>query len=422
MSYIPDTSAQDTVIEHRQLSWRKWVIAASILIAGYLVVPAVYAWFSGERAIVRSELKLAQVQQGEFVRDISVQGKVVAAKRPTIYSPSSGTVTYAVAAGDTVSVGQLLAEIDSPELTSELAQQRAERDRLFSALERERIHAKQKALAHENNIGRAEVALNAAKREMRRSQEGKDKQVVSDIDFQKAKDELQNAEREYALTLKEIDLLRESHKFEVKNRELEYNRQQVVVEELERRVAALQLLSPVAGLVGNLIVEQKTNVTKNQPLVTVVDLSKFEVEVQIPEQYGDDLALGMQAEVFLNNRSILGELIAISPEISKGSIAGKIRLLESESLGLKQNQRLTSRIILEQKDNVLYLPRGQFEQAQGGQFTYLVQHEKAVKTRIQLGAQSLTQIEVLAGLTKGDTVVVSDLRVFKQAQQARIIE
>ncbi|WP_244370128.1 hypothetical protein [Pseudoalteromonas xiamenensis] len=42
-----------------------------------------------------------------------------------------------------------------------LTQQQAERDRLFSSLEREKINAKQQALDHENKIGRAEVALNA---------------------------------------------------------------------------------------------------------------------------------------------------------------------------------------------------------------------------------------------------------------------
>ncbi|WP_462162971.1 efflux RND transporter periplasmic adaptor subunit [Pseudoalteromonas xiamenensis] len=422
MSYIPDTSAQDTKIVSKKPTWKKWLLLGSVIAAGYFVAPNVYGWFNNERAIDVNQLKLATVKQGQFVRDISVQGKVVAAKRPTLYSPSSGTVTYLVKAGDTVVIDQPIAIIDSPELTSELTQQQAERDRLFSSLEREKINAKQQALDHENKIGRAEVALNAAKREMRRAQEGHEKQVVSDIDYQKAKDDLQNAEREYTLTLKAVELLKESLKFEVKNRELEFNRQNVFVEELQRQVNALEIKSPVAGLVGNLTVQEKTNVEKNQPLLSVVDLTQYEIEVQIPEQYGDDLALGMAAEINLNSQMLSGELIAISPEIVKGTIASKIRLSGEYTISLKQNQRLTSRIILEQKDNVRYLPRGQFMQNSAGQYIYKVANGVATRTPIRLGSESLSQIEVLSGLLPGDTVVVSDLRVFNDAEQARIVE
>jgi HlyD family secretion protein len=422
LSFIPDTSAQDTVIEKKPTKWKLALFIGVIGVGAYWVIPSTINWFNGERSIEKQQLKLATVQNGLFVRDISVQGKVIAAKRPTLFSPSAGTVTYAVNAGDTVEIGQLLATVDSPELASDLAQQQAERDRLYSALERERITSKQRALDHENKIGRAEVALNAAKREMRRAQEGHDKQVVSDIDYQKAKDDLQNAEREYSLTLKEVDLLKESLKFEVKNRELEFNRQQVFVQELERRVAALAITSPVNGLVGNLTVQQKTNVDKNQPLLSVVDLSQYEVEVQVPEQYGDDLALGMDAEINVNQQTITGELVSISPEIQKGTITSKIRLPDDLQLSLKQNQRLTSRIILEQKSQVNYVPRGQFTQTGTGNFIYTIEGNLAKKQAITLGSESLTQIEVIHGLKAGDVVVISDLRVFNDAPQARILE
>ncbi|WP_462172870.1 efflux RND transporter periplasmic adaptor subunit [Pseudoalteromonas xiamenensis] len=130
----------------------------------------------------------------------------------------------------------------------------------------------------------------------------------------------------------------------------------------------------------------------------------------------------MAAEINLNSQMLSGELIAISPEIVKGTIASKIRLSGEYTISLKQNQRLTSRIILEQKDNVRYLPRGQFMQNSAGQYIYKVANGVATRTPIRLGSESLSQIEVLSGLLPGDTVVVSDLRVFNDAEQARIVE
>ncbi|TMP26850.1 efflux transporter periplasmic adaptor subunit [Pseudoalteromonas rubra] len=422
MQYIDDTSAQDSQLEKKHNYKRYFLIIAGVIISLYFVVPQILAWASGESAVRMDNIHVAQVRRGEFVRDISVQGRVIAARRPTLYSPAEGTVTYLVTAGDSVEINQPLAQIDSPELKSLLAQEQAELTRLGTQLEREKIQAKKQDLAQENYLGKAMVALNAAKREMRRNEEGKKNQVVSDIDYQKAKDELENAQREHRLAVKEVALLKESQKFEIQTRAIELQAQQVLVDELQRRVASLEIRSPVNGIVGNLSVDQKNSVAKNQPLLSVVDLSHYEVEVNIPENYADDLALGMPAQITLNGRAYAGELTAISPEIVRGQVEGKIRFKETDITGLRQNQRLTSRIVLEEKSGVTYLPRGQFVDAYSGKYAYVLDDGSAVKKPISLGSKSLGQVEVLSGLAVGDTVIISDTRMFNSAERVRVVQ
>ena len=423
MTYIPDTSSQDTKVEKPKRRLSLLVLAAiSIVVVVVALAPLFSQWLSGEAAVAKQDLHITSVKKGDFIRDISVQGKVVAARRPQIYSPAQGTVTYHVAAGDSVVAGQTLAVIDSPELKSELAQQQAELNRLETQLQRQIIHAKKQDLVQENYLGEAEVALNAAKREMQRSENGLKSQVISDIDYQKAKDELQNAEREYRLALKEVALLKESQKFEIRTKELEYDAQKVKVAELSRQVDALKVVSPVAGIVGNLAVEQKNTVAKNQSLLSVVDLSEYEIEVQIPESYSEDLAIGMSAEINLNGESYQGEIVAISPEIENGQVAGKIRFNQQTVNGLRQNQRLTSRIVIEHKQNIAYLPHGQYLTVHNGQFAYVVKEGRAVKTPIKVGLRSISQVEVLAGLKEGDLVVTSDPRLFNDAPSVRILQ
>lgn len=423
MAYIPDTSAQDSVVERPKKN-RLFIIVIGIfiLIAVFFMTPIFTQWASGQTAVSSDKVHIASVKRGDFIRDISVQGKVVAARRPTIYSPAQGTVTYLVESGDSVVEGQVLAVLDSPELKSEFAQHQAQLNKLETELQRQIIQAKKQDLAQENYLGKATVVLNAAKREMRRSENGLKTQVVSDIDYQKAKDDLENAEREYHLAIKEVELQKESQKFEIRTKELEFEAQKVKVVELQRQVAALKVLSPVGGLVGNLTVEQKNTVAKNQPLLSVVDLSKYEIEVQIPESYSDDLALGMLAEISLNGEVYSGEIVAISPEIENGRVEGKIRFKDDTIQGLRQNQRLTSRIVIEQKQNIAYLPHGQYIEAYNGQFAYVVKEGSAIKTPIQIGLRSIGQVEVLSGLNVGDQVITSDARIFKDAPSVKIIQ
>ncbi|TMO63046.1 efflux RND transporter periplasmic adaptor subunit [Pseudoalteromonas aurantia] len=426
MSYIADTSAQDTQIE-KPRSLNKMIIFSfstilTVIVSYFFILPSVVNWTKGTSAVHKDKLNIAAVKQGLFIRDLSVQGKVIAARRPILYSPAQGTVTYLVEAGDSVVTQQTIAIIDSPELKSEYNQQIANLTRLKNQLEREKIQVKKSNLEQENQIGQAQVALNAAKREMRRSGEAMKNKIISDIDYQKAKDDLQNAKREYEHAVKEVALIKESQKFEIKTREFELHSQQVKVTELKRQVDGLKITSPVTGLVGNLSTQQKNSVAKNQALLSIVDLSEYELEVQIPESYADDLALGMEAEITLNQSLYQGELVAISPEIVQGRVQGKIRFTDKSLTGLRQNQRLTTRVILERKNNIQYLPRGQFLKTYNGQFAYVVSDNSAVKTPIKIGSRSLGKVEVISGLKTGDTVVISDSDIFKDAPSVRILK
>ncbi len=63
----------------------------------------------------------------------------------------------------------------------------------------------------------------------------------------------------------------------------------------KQRVDELTVRSPVAGTVANLAVTEKTRVAADAALITVVDLSAFEIEFQVAESYAGDIKAGMAA-------------------------------------------------------------------------------------------------------------------------------
>src|SRR5271167_3509486 len=125
---LRDTSAQDRVIEPQSPFKRhRRLIVAALAVAAVLVVLAVYLMrYSGTGvSIDRGRVAIATVERGSFVRDIAADGQVVAAVSPTLYANALGTVSLKVHAGDAVSKGQVLAVIDSPDLTAKLSQEEA---------------------------------------------------------------------------------------------------------------------------------------------------------------------------------------------------------------------------------------------------------------------------------------------------------
>ncbi|MEX2132188.1 MAG: HlyD family efflux transporter periplasmic adaptor subunit [Pseudohongiellaceae bacterium] len=421
---ITDTSAQDVQLAP-PLRWRRWLILLLpvlllVVIAGWFMGPIVQRWSQAQISVSAERLRFAQVNRGNFVRDVSVQGRVVAAVSPTLYASQSGTITFAVESGDEVQTNQLLASIDSPEIRNLLAQEQARLSSLKVELERQRIFTRQQQLQSQKNQDAAGIALKAAQRELNRAERAFEQGAVTAVDFEKARDDLETAQLLHRHSLLDTELDSERLDFELQTRVLAVQQQELLVTDLLRQVDELTLLSPVNGIVGNLLVNQKTNVARNQPVLSVVDLSAFEVEVQIPESYADDLAIGMQGEVRAGSELIFATLVAVSPEIIDNQVTGRLRFNAATPPGLRQNQRLTTRILLEEKLDVLMVQRGQFLETGNGRLAYVVEAGVAYRRPILTGATSLSAVEILDGLSEGETIVISSTEIFASADTVLI--
>jgi HlyD family secretion protein len=417
---ISDTSAQDVHIEPRSPHGRRIVIgAAGVVVIGtiLLAAPWLERWANASVSVPYERIRTATVVRGDLVRDVSVQGRVVAAVSPTLYATESGTITLHVDAGQQVVAGQVLATVDSPDLASELQQAESALAKRRMELERQRIESKQQALEKRKAADLADVALIAARREKRRADDAHERGVIPDIDFEKAQDELRNAELAHAHAVADADLFDERLAFELRASEFDVGRQELVVADLRRQVDQLAIRSPVDGSVGDLLVEQKAAVARDMPVMAVVDLSRFEIDAQIPESYADDLAVGMQAEILVAGRAYPGRLAAVSPEIVGSQVASRIRFDGEMPANLRQNQRLTTRILLAEHPGVLLVQRGQFLDSGSGRIAYVVDEDRvATRRQIQTGARSLGAVEVLEGLEPGETIVISNLDPFRGAE------
>ncbi len=413
---IRDTSATDRRIQVNPWSQRRWwfVGAGAVVLCLILVWigPVAIHMFSANASVSSARLRIAEVKRGALVRDVSVQGRVVAAVSPTLYAPAAGTVTLAINAGDQVEKDQILADINSPELSNRLEQEKASVQSLEVAVERSRIDSRKQQLITQKASDQAELDRIAAQREVERNEAAFHKGAIAELTVLRAKDNLAKAQLTAKHAEKDTGLERESLDFELKTKILALDRQRLLVADLERQVEALKIRSPITGQVGQLLVAQKANVAINAPLLTVVDLSALEIEIQVPETFAHDLGLGMSAQIREGEVVYPGTVSAISPEVVNNQVTGRIRFVENKPAGLRQNQRLSTRVLLDEHPDVLLVERGPFLDAGAGRVAYVVEDGIAQRRAIEVGASSLNAVEIVAGLNVGDRVVISGIEDF----------
>jgi HlyD family secretion protein len=369
-----------------------------------------------ERSVDASRLNFAVVRRGDLDRDVSAQGRVVAAQHPTLFSPVGGIVALAVKAGTEVKAGQVLARVESPELMSRRAQERSTLLALQSDLGRQEIAARQSALRNTQAVNVQTMRLAAAKRAMTRAEELHDQGLLNRVDYERAKDDLEIATLELANAQQTLQLEKETLEYEVKNRRLQVARQQSVVQETERQVKGLEIAAPFGGMVATVNVQDRDSIPANAPILTVVNLSAFEVEFDVAENYASDLVPGTNAEILYESRTYPGRVTTVSPEIRDSQVKGTVVFDGELPPGLRQSQRVSVRMLLERKTGVLKVPRGPFVEAGGGRHAYVVEDGVATKREIQTGSMSVSEVEIARGLREGEEVVISDTSLFEGAK------
>jgi HlyD family secretion protein len=416
------TEAQDTPVSAPAPPWYRQRLkvagaaaAAVALLFGWLI----HGWLSTGQVISRERLRIAEVSRGHFVRDVAADGTVVAAVSPTLFAIAPGTVTYIARAGDAVKKGQVLAQLDSPELTNELQREQATLDSLDAALAHQQIEIRRQMLTSKQQADLAEVTIKAAERELKRSEWAWGLHVIPERDYKRAIDDVATARLNFDHAREAADLERDSLGLDLRTKRLERDRQALVVASLKQRVGELTVSSPVDGMVANLAQPQKTLVPANVPLLTVVDLSAFEIEFQVAETYAGAIKPGMAAEITLEGRTVPGAVTAISPEVRANQVTGRVKFSGGQPPGLRQNERTAVRIVLDERDNVLKFERGSFID-EATRAVYVVRSGRAVRVPVTLGAASVGEIEAVSGLAAGDQVVISDMRDANQAAEVAI--
>ncbi|MFT7245192.1 MAG: HlyD family secretion protein [Candidatus Azotimanducaceae bacterium] len=425
---ITGTGGQDVYVG-RASNKTRYLLTAIAVLAAIGVAYVLYVYLSGyinaDNFFERSKVRTAIVVRGDYERGISVEGSVVATFSPTLYAQDSGEVFLKVREGDTVQQGTVLALIENPELISLLKREEASLRLLEVELDTLNNQIKQKELNDIQNLTLLEIRLGAERRELDRMSQIVSAGSISVNDFEKTKDEVHALEVQVENTREQNALTKANHLLEIRTKSLSIGQQNLFFTDLQRQVEALRITSPVNGVVGDIQVKEQDTVAKKQPVLNVVDLSSYEVEVLIPETYAEGLRKGLPVRVAYRNNEHQAHLSSISPQVKQGSVAARVVFDGVAPSSLRENLRLNNKIILESKQDVLKVQRGPFVESHGGRGAYVLEDNDPAASmanyrRINVGSVGINEVEIVSGLQEGDVIIISNTAELLGAQTVLI--
>lgn len=313
-----------------------------------------------------------QAKSEEFYHYVELQGDVTTKQNVLIYPETAGTlINVHVEEGDRVTKGQLLGTIDNGGMGSQLIQMKTQ-------------------------LSLAETTFERQKRLW-------DQKIGSEIQYLQSK--------------------------------ANYESQKSAVDQMISQLDKFKIRAPFAGIVDDIIKDQGVVVSPGGPgseVFRIVNLSSMYVEVLVPETYIATVVPGKEAKVFfpILNTTVDSKVKETGNFINPNNRSFTVKVpVPNKGGSIKPN--LTAKVNINDyyQENAILIPQSVVsENAEGEQYAYVVSNitkgQTAVANRkiIKTGQTQDGLVEVLEGISNGESIILEGARSVKDGQEVKILK
>jgi len=316
------------------------------------------------------EVKTVNPLRGTIIRNITLPGNVVAYQQATLYAKVAGYLkTIAVDKGDRVKEGDLIADIEVPEMLADRAKYKTE----------------------------VEVAELDYKRLSESQRKAPDLVVPLTVDNAKGK----------------LDIAKAN------------------LDRTEILLSFAKITAPFPGIVTRRMVDPGAfipaatsgSAPQNAAIATLVDFTRVRVQVAVPELETSRIAAGQPAGVTadgLPGRSFDGKVTRFSYALDE---ATKTMLAEIElpnpKLELRPGMYAVVKIGIERKEDALLVPVEALVTERAAASVFTLVDGKAKKIPVNIGFDDGTNVEIVSGLKPDQRVILVGKRTLGDGQAVR---
>lgn len=183
--------------------------------------------------------------------------------------------------------------------------------------------------------------------------------------------------------------------------------------------------APISGVIASRSIKPGNFVQINTPIFRIVDNSRLEATLNVPERELATLKAGLPVTLqvdALPGKSVIGVVDRVAPVVDSGSGTFRVVSRFDGDSGLQPGMFGRLRIDYDQRANALVVPRLALLDNEGDPSVYVVRDGKAVRVRVALGYTDGGWVEVRDGVTEGDSVVTAGKAALRDGTQVQVLQ
>jgi len=237
--------------------------------------------------------------------------------------------------------------------------------------------------------------------------------VISGLTYQKSKDTAEQLTTQHDLSQQQIAVNQRAIEVQLASAQTKVDQAKALLGLYEKEEAALQVRAGISGELAPLATPMQVgqHITAGTSVAEVIQLDKLKAALQIPETQAHDVQLGQPAEIDTHNGTVPGHVTRIDPAVLNGTRTVDVSLDGPLPSGAVPQLSVDGTIDLAHLKSVLYVGRPALgnENSTLSLFKIDPDGKGATRVPVKVGRASVNNIQVLAGLKEGDTVILSDM-------------
>lgn len=392
------------------------VVCVTFAAAAYALTTLDYSTLRVDRETVL----IGTVQHGDLDVTVAANGVLLARDIELLSAQADGTVKRTLArAGDSVTKGQVLAELHNPSLNTAVEKRRSELDKARAEHVSARIEIENQLLNQESMLMQQRFSLEKVQLELTAKQRLIATQVISQIEFQQA--ELNVKQQTQMVAIEEQRLAKSWENMQsqlaaldASLRQAEQNLEQAITDE-----ANLKITATMDGIIQQMNVDIGQNLRAGEQVGRIANQDVLYAQLNVPSLQASDLGVQQRVELNTRNGVIEGHITRIDPAVVNGTVLVDVEISSALPAAARPELAVEGTIYVAEIRDSLYVERPAASRSNAEQTLFVLDAEGNYVNRnvVKLGRVSVNYVEVLEGLETGDRVIISDSSDFQNQNQ-----
>jgi HlyD family secretion protein len=392
-----------------------WSLAAISLLALTIFVPRLLP--TAAPTVDGATVWRDTVEHGTMIRQVRGPGTLVPQQMRWITAVTAGRIEQILSLpGTQVDAGEVIMYMSNPDVDMQLLQAQQQLSAARAALAQLRTNLRTQELTQRGTVATVRTQFLDAQRIYETNQRLFDENpdLVARADLDRSQESMEELRLRLEIEEDRLNVMEQSSGDQMAAQDEQIERLEELVQFNRERLQSMQVDVPVSGVLAPLDIPLQEGqwVQSGQQLSRVVSLDGgLKAEIRITQTQAQDIVVGQNALIDTRTDTIQGTVTRIDPAVRNGTVTIDVSLPDDLPPSARPDLSVDGNVIIERLDDVTYVGRPTFGQAnqQVSIFKLTPEGDFADRITIRLGASSVNDMQVLEGLQEGDIVILSDM-------------
>lgn len=407
----------------QRLPMTKVVLLVIALLVGGLVVFTKAYTQSASNVVFQDELIVAKVQQGEFELSVKGLGSLVLEKRHLVTSISGGKVVEVlVKPGEMVTQGMIIARLENPALHQTLTQKQSLLSKTVAQHEAELAELKAKVQQAKTAHYDALLAYKAEKAQWQAQKTLIDKgnSTISMLDHQRSEFAMQRSQKQVELQQTSVVTQQAVLQAKMTAQQAEQASLYSEIKLLKENITALKVRAPITGQIQDVFIELGMQLASTSSVAEVADPRLLVAKINVAELDAPQVQVGQQATIDTYTSRFGAVVNRVSPKVVNGQVEVELSITNTLPIEARDKLNIEGVIVTSHQSNATFVAMPANAVANNQASVFVVDKHLATKKTVKFGQRSVNYIEVLEGLNKNQTIIISDMEKYTQDSQVLV--